>query len=182
VIEFARQKANLPDANSSEFDLHTPDPVIALITEWQNDSGETIVRNADSDLGGTMRLGGQVCLLQPGSLASRIYGGERVIERHRHRFEFNDNYANLLVAAGLVVSARSNDAAGLVEMIELKDHPWFVGCQFHPEYTSNPRDGHPLFTSFVSAALAHRESRVDDAAISAESRGDMTDPLTSNTV
>ena len=105
-----------------------------------------------------MRLGGQMCRVQPDSLAARVYGSEEVIERHRHRFEFNDNYANRLTAAGLVISARSSDKNGLVEMIELPEHPWFIGCQFHPEYTSNPRDGHPLFTGFITAALDYNES------------------------
>ena len=156
IIEFSRSVASIDGANSSEFDRHTDDPVIALITEWKTESGKTVIRSSDSDLGGTMRLGGQLCKLQEDSLAARVYGSTEVIERHRHRFEFNDNYANRLIEAGLVISARSNDDLGLVEMIELPQHPWFVGCQFHPEYTSNPRDGHPLFTSFVNAALAHR--------------------------
>ncbi len=153
IIDFARHVAGIDSANSSEFDMKTPDPVIGLITEWQNENGETIIRDSDSDLGGTMRLGGQLCQMQPGSLAARMYGADEVVERHRHRFEFNNNYANRLVSAGLVISAKSNDEHGLVEMIELNDHPWFVGCQFHPEYTSNPRDGHPLFTGFINAAL-----------------------------
>jgi len=158
VIEFARHVAGIDDANSSEFDLETTDPVFALITEWKNEDGKTHIRDAASDLGGTMRLGGQVCVMQPGSLVSSVYGSTRVTERHRHRFEFNDNYANRLTAAGLVISARSDDDLGLVEMIELspEEHPWFVGCQFHPEYTSSPRDGHPLFTAFVNAALAYQ--------------------------
>lgn len=158
VIEFARHVADIDNANSSEFDRSTENPVIALITEWQTDSGETVIRSTDSDLGGTMRLGGQVCNLQPDSLAARVYGASSITERHRHRFEFNDNYANRLSAAGLVISARSNDQAGLVEMVEIPDHPWFVGCQFHPEYTSNPRDGHPLFTGFINAALTSQTS------------------------
>ncbi len=158
VIDHARNVADIQGANSSEFDLKTPEPVIALITEWQNDNGETVIRSAESDLGGTMRLGGQICNLQPDSLAAKVYGSEEVFERHRHRFEFNDNYANRLTEAGLVISARSNDKNGLVEMIELPDHPWFIGCQFHPEYTSNPRDGHPLFTGFISAALDYNQA------------------------
>ena len=105
-----------------------------------------------------MRLGGQMCKVKPDSLAATVYGSEEVVERHRHRFEFNDNYANRLTAAGLVISARSSDKNGLVEMIELPDHPWFIGCQFHPEYTSDPRDGHPLFTGFITAALDYNES------------------------
>ena len=158
VIDHARHVANIDDANSSEFDLKTEDPVIALITEWQNENGETVIRSVDSDLGGTMRLGGQMCKVKPDSLAAKVYGSEEVVERHRHRFEFNDNYANRLTAAGLVISARSSDKNGLVEMIELPEHPWFIGCQFHPEYTSDPRDGHPLFTGFITAALDYNES------------------------
>jgi CTP synthase len=180
VIEHARHVAGIESANSSEFDLSTPEPVIALITEWQNQDGETVIRSADSDLGGTMRLGGQTCVMQPGSLSARVYGADEIVERHRHRFEFNDNYTNRLTEAGLVVSARSSephgglagstttasgndtsyDAEGLVEMIELPDHPWFIGCQFHPEYTSNPRDGHPLFTGFITAALEFQSNRL----------------------
>ena len=158
VIDHARHVANIDGANSSEFDLKTEEPVIALITEWQNDNGETVIRSVDSDLGGTMRLGGQMCKVKPDSLAAKVYGSEEVVERHRHRFEFNDNYANRLTAAGLVISARSSDKNGLVEMIELPEHPWFIGCQFHPEYTSDPRDGHPLFTGFITAALDYNES------------------------
>jgi len=158
VIDFARNIAGIEEANSSEFDMNTPDPVIGLITEWQNESGETIIRDSESDLGGTMRLGGQVCVITPDSLAARMYSATEIVERHRHRFEFNNNYTNRLVSAGLIISARSNDEHGLVEMIELDNHPWFVACQFHPEYTSNPRDGHPLFTGFIAAALASQKS------------------------
>ena len=158
VIDHARHVANIDGANSSEFDLKTEEPVIALITEWQNENGETVIRSVDSDLGGTMRLSGQMCKVKPDSLAAKVYGSEEVVERHRHRFEFNDNYANRLTAAGLVISARSSDKNGLVEMIELPEHPWFIGCQFHPEYTSDPRDGHPLFTGFITAALDYNES------------------------
>ncbi len=168
VIDFARHVAGIEQANSSEFDLHTPDPVIALITEWKTTNGETVLRSEDSDLGGSMRLGGQVCLVQSDSLAAKVYGNTRVVERHRHRFEFNENYANRLVAAGLIISARSEDEPGLVEMIELADHRWFIGCQFHPEYTSNPRDGHLLFTSFVDAALDFQASVVDLRQLAAE--------------
>jgi len=179
VIEYARHVTGIAEANSSEFDLHSPDPVIALITEWKNPNGETVVRSSDSDLGGTMRLGGQLCEMTPGSLAARMYGSDKIIERHRHRFEFNNNYANRLTESGLVISARSSgpsvsdsaagsqattDNSGLVEMIELPDHPWFIGCQFHPEYTSNPRDGHPLFTGLITAALEFQASRVAGAA------------------
>lgn len=180
VIEYARNVTGIVGANSSEFDLNSEDPVIALITEWKNANGETVVRSADSDLGGTMRLGGQLCEMTPGSLAARMYGTDHVIERHRHRFEFNNNYANRLIESGLVISARSSgpsvsastgkknagsqsvpDSSGLVEMIELSDHPWFIGCQFHPEYTSNPRDGHPLFTGLITAALEYQTSRMN---------------------
>ncbi|MDC0434661.1 CTP synthase [bacterium] len=172
VIEYARNVAKIKGANSSEFDLNSPEPVIALITEWKNADGETIIRSADSDLGGTMRLGGQLCDMIPGSLVARMYGCEQITERHRHRFEFNNNYTRPLEEAGLVISARSSgpsvsdgqsgmDTSGLVEMIELSDHPWFIGCQFHPEYTSNPRDGHPLFTGLITAALAYQSSRME---------------------
>jgi len=176
VIEHARNVAGIRSANSSEFDLETAEPVIALITEWQNQEGETVIRSSDSDLGGTMRLGGQLCALQSGSLSARVYGSNEIVERHRHRFEFNNNYTNRLTEAGLVISARSAapsadasstavttsyDPEGLVEMIELPDHPWFIGCQFHPEYTSNPRDGHPLFTGFINAALEFQVQRLN---------------------
>lgn len=157
VIEYARHVAGIEGADSSEFDLKTADPVIALITEWQTDSGETVIRDEASDLGGTMRLGGQLCQLQSDSLAAQVYGSDTVVERHRHRFEFNNNYGNRLTEAGLVISAV--DSNGLVEMIELPDHPWFIACQFHPEYTSNPRDGHPLFTGLINAALSFQATR-----------------------
>jgi len=176
VIEFARHVAGITGANSTEFDLQAEDPVFALITEWQTDSGETVIRSSDSDLGGTMRLGGQASIAQPDSLAAKVYGSTRIVERHRHRFEFNDNYANQLVAAGLVISARSagNTRAGLVEIIELPEHPWFIGCQYHPEYLSNPRDGHPLFTSFINAALVYHANRHGDDSIPASSVGSAT--------
>ncbi len=164
VIDCARNLADIENANSSEFDRTTEDPVIALITEWKDRNGKTVIRDNDSDLGGTMRLGGQLCELQTDSLAADIYGSTEVVERHRHRFEFNDNYADRLVEAGLTISARSSDELGLVEMIELKDHRWFVGCQFHPEYTSNPRDGHPLFTSFIAAALSAQSDQASSSA------------------
>ncbi|HTR58774.1 MAG TPA: CTP synthase [Casimicrobiaceae bacterium] len=162
IIEYARHKAGLANANSTEFDPDTPHPVVALITEWQNRDGTIEKRSAQSDLGGTMRLGAQPCDVVPGSLAHRIYGSTTVAERHRHRYEVNNHYLPRLEAAGLVVGARAKSAlAGdLCEMIELADHPWFFGCQFHPEFTSNPRRGHPLFIAYVNAALAHaREAR-----------------------
>ncbi|MBI4755163.1 MAG: CTP synthase [Betaproteobacteria bacterium] len=156
VIEFARHVAGLPGAHSTEFDGDTPHPVVALITEWLDREGRIERRTASSDLGGTMRLGGQVCELVADSLARRVYGSERVMERHRHRYEVNNHYLPQLVEAGLRVAGRSSEGKELVEVIELPDHPWFLGCQFHPEFTSTPREGHPLFIAFVRAALAHR--------------------------
>ena len=151
VIEFARHKANMKAANSTEFDQNTPFPVIGLITEWQDENGDTQKRNSDSNLGGTMRLGGQECELVKGSRSQKIYGAERVTERHRHRYEVNNKLIGEIEKAGLTISGRSHDGS-LVEMVEISDHPWFVACQFHPEFTSTPRDGHPLFESFISAA------------------------------
>jgi CTP synthase len=161
VIEYARHKAGLDGANSTEFEPDTPHPVVALITEWQTRDGSIERRSASSDLGGTMRLGAQPCDVVPGSLAHRIYGTTTVAERHRHRYEVNNHYLPRLEAAGLVVGARAKSAlAGdLCEMVELPQHPWFFGCQFHPEFTSNPRRGHPLFIAFVRAALAHQLRR-----------------------
>jgi CTP synthase len=158
VIEYARHMAGLNGANSTEFEPDTPHPVVALITEWQNRDGSIERRSAQSDLGGTMRLGAQPCDIVPGTLAHRIYGSTRVAERHRHRYEVNNHYLPRLQAAGLTVSAwaKSETAGDLCEMIELPQHPWFFGCQFHPEFTSNPRRGHPLFVSFVRAALEAR--------------------------
>jgi len=157
VIEFARDVAGLEQANSTEFDLNTKHPVIGLITEWQNADGTTEQRDNNSDLGGTMRLGGQECHLEKDTKAATIYGSETIVERHRHRYEFNNNYLKNLQDAGLKISGWSADDS-LVEVVELEDHPWFVACQFHPEFTSNPRDGHPLFTSFVEAALKQHQS------------------------
>jgi CTP synthase len=152
VIEFSRNVAGLSGAHSTEFDPDTPHPVIALITEWQDRDGQIERRDAKSDLGGTMRLGGQECILEANSVAAAIYGNERIVERHRHRYEVNNHYLPRLREAGLKVSGTSAKE-GLCEMIELPGHPWFVGCQFHPEFTSTPRDGHPLFKAFVQAAL-----------------------------
>jgi len=157
VIEFARHVANMAEAHSTEFNAKTPYPVIALITEWTTSEGGVERRSEDSDLGGTMRLGAQPCHLQPGTKAHAAYGQDEISERHRHRYEFNNNYLDALQKAGLVISGRSADDR-LVEMVELKDHPWFVACQFHPEFKSTPRDGHPLFTSFVRAAREQRAS------------------------
>ncbi len=158
LIEFARNRAGLADANSTEFDAQTPHPVVALVTEWQNRDGSIEHRSETSDLGGTMRLGAQPAQVVRGTVVHRIYNADVVNERHRHRYEANNHYVPRLEAAGLVVSARTQSDRGgeLVEMIELPDHPWFVGCQFHPEFTSNPRRGHPLFIAFLQAALAFR--------------------------
>ena len=153
VIEYARNVAGLADAHSTEFDPDTPHPVIALITEWQDRDGRIEQRDAQSNLGGTMRLGGQECVLEADSAVRRIYGQDRIMERHRHRYEVNDHYLPRLKAAGLKVSGTSARDK-LCEMIELPAHPWFVGCQFHPEFTSTPRNGHPLFKAFVQAALS----------------------------
>ncbi|MGI9285742.1 MAG: CTP synthase [Pseudomonadales bacterium] len=158
VIEFARNVADLAIADSTEFNAATPHPVIALITEWLDAEGKVQQRDEQTDLGGSMRLGVQTCKLEPGSLAQREYGCDSVSERHRHRYEVNDNYVQQLCDAGLKIGGRSEDGS-LVEMIELDDHPWFLACQFHPEFKSTPRDGHPLFTGFVSAAIAHSEAQ-----------------------
>ena len=154
VIDFARHCADLQGAHSTEVDEASEHPVIALITEWTDQSGQVERRAQDGDLGGTMRLGEQACLLNQGSLAERVYGASVVHERHRHRYEVNNNYVEQMVASGLVVGGRSEDGE-LVEMIELADHPWFLACQFHPEFTSSPRRGHPLFTGFINAGLVH---------------------------
>ncbi|WP_077732455.1 CTP synthase [Methylocaldum sp. 14B] len=158
VIEFARDVAGLEGAHSTEFLPKTPHPVIALITEWQDDSGTIEHRDEKSDLGGTMRLGGQKCRLVSGSLGHRVYGKDVINERHRHRYEFNNRYLKSLEDAGLRVCGKSLDGR-LVEMIEIPDHPWFLACQFHPEFTSTPRGGHPLFTGFVSAAAEYHQNK-----------------------
>ncbi len=158
VIEYARDVASLGDAHSTEFDSHTPHPVIGLITEWQTADGKVEQRDENSDLGGTMRLGAQSCKIAADSHAREIYGADEICERHRHRYEFNNHYRDQLTEAGLVISGTSADG-NLVEMVELKDHPWFVACQFHPEFTSTPRDGHPLFADFIKAACTHRNER-----------------------
>jgi CTP synthase len=155
VIEYARNVAGLEGAQSTEFDPDSPHPVIALITEWLDADGNVEVRNEDSDLGGTMRLGGQECRLEEGSRARQLYGREVIVERHRHRYEFNNTYLETLVKSGLRISGRSIDGK-LMEIMEIPDHPWFVACQFHPEFTSTPRDGHPLFTGFIQAAREHQ--------------------------
>lgn len=158
VVEYARHVAGLEAAHSTELNAKTPHPVVALITEWIDEDGQLQTRDAESDLGGTMRLGGQECLLQEGSLAAQCYQAERVVERHRHRYEVNNQYVDRLLEAGLKISGRSVDGE-LVEMVELEDHPWFLACQFHPEFTSTPRQGHGLFSGYVEAAIQHRKSR-----------------------
>jgi CTP synthase len=162
TIEFARHVAELDGANSTEFDGDTPHPVVALITEWADREGRIEKRSADSNLGGTMRLGAQRCPIKEGTLAAAIYGKE-VNERHRHRYEVNNAYVPKLEAAGLVIAART-PTENLPEIMELPHslHPWFVGVQFHPEFTSNPRTGHPLFIAFVRAALARRQAMHQD--------------------
>jgi CTP synthase len=164
VIEFARHVAKIEAANSTEFDPETPNPVVALITEWLDREGKIEKRAEDSDLGGTMRLGSQRCPVKPNTLAHRIYGDE-VNERHRHRYEVNNIYAPKLEKAGMVISART-PTEDLPEMMELPQsmHPWFFGVQFHPEFTSTPRDGHPLFLAFIRAALARQQSKTAVAA------------------
>ena len=167
VIEYARHKAGLAEANSTEFDAETPQPVVALITEWLDREGKVEHRDASSDLGGTMRLGAQAADIVPGTLVQRIYQGDVVNERHRHRYEVNNFYLPRLEAAGLKVAARTKMEA-LCELIELPTegpdaHPWFVGCQFHPEFSSAPRTGHPLFKAFVEAALAHQTRKTGAA-------------------
>ncbi len=163
VIEYARDVVSLAGAHSTEFDPATPHPVIALITEWQQRDGRIEQRDTNSDLGGTMRLGGQECVLEPGSEVRAVYGSDRIVERHRHRYEVNNHYLPRIAAAGMRVSGVSAKE-GLCEMIELPDHPWFVGCQFHPEFTSTPRSGHPLFNAFVRAALRKAHADGDAAA------------------
>jgi CTP synthase len=158
VIEFARNKAGLHGAHSTEFNPKTPHPVLALVTEWTTTEGALERRDVSSDLGGTMRLGGQPCRLLPGSQVRSIYGKEVIVERHRHRYEFNNRYADLLEGVGLSITGRSIDGH-LVEIVEIPQHPWFIGCQFHPEFTSTPRNGHPLFESYIHAALAHQAAK-----------------------
>ena len=155
VIEYARNVAGLAEAHSTEFEKGTPHPVIGLITEWQDKGGEVQRRDEQSDLGGTMRLGAQACRIERGSLAHEIYGKDEIAERHRHRYEVNNNYVPQLTAAGLRFSGVSPHE-NLAEMVELPGHPWFVGVQFHPEFTSTPRGGHPLFQAFLLAGLKHR--------------------------
>ena len=157
LIEYARNVAGLTEANSSEFDKDCPQPVIGLITEWQDKDGNVEIRSDDSDLGGTMRLGAQKCHLIEGSKARALYGAETIEERHRHRYEVNNTLLPQIEATGLKVTGLSEDRK-LVEIIEVPNHPWFVAAQFHPEFTSTPRDGHPLFAGFVKAAKEYQDS------------------------
>lgn len=159
VIEFARDAAGLEGAHSTEFLPKSPHPVIGLITEWMSEDGQLEIRNAESDLGGSMRLGGQQCRLQSDSLAFQLYQKDVITERHRHRYEFNSQYLEKLEKAGMKFSGKSIDGR-LVEVVEISGHPWFLACQFHPEFTSTPRKGHPLFSGFVKAAVEHKKGAV----------------------
>lgn len=162
VIEAARNLAKLEGAHSTEFERGTEHPVVALITEWETSAGEREERSENSAMGGTMRLGAQEILLDEGSMAASIYGADSVHERHRHRYEVNNHYRDRLTTAGMRFSGLSVD--DLVEIVEIPEHPWFVASQFHPEFTSNPRDGHPLFTSFVRAAVVANKDRLPRVA------------------
>ena len=157
IVDIARNVAGLENANTTENNPNTPHPVIGLIMEWMNEDGDMETRDADSDLGGTMRMGEQECRLLENSATSQIYGQGSINERHRHRYEVNDHYVSALEEAGMLVAGRSMDDS-LVEVIEVKDHPWFVATQFHPEFTSTPRRGHPLFSSFIEAALENQKT------------------------
>ena len=154
VIEYARNVCGLDGAHSTEFDRQSRHPVIGLITEWIEADGKVVERNEGTDLGGTMRLGGQECRLTEGTLARTAYGEDTIVERHRHRYEVNNHYVQDLEKYGMAIAGRSLDSA-LVEIVEIPDHPWFVACQFHPEFTSTPRKGHGLFSGFISAVIGH---------------------------
>ena len=160
LIEYARNVAGLEGAHSSEFDSETPYPVVGLITEWLDEEGQVEVRDEWSDLGGTMRLGAQLCHLEPGSKVHELYNSDTIYERHRHRYEVNNRILPKIEAAGLKVTGRSADKK-LVEIIENPDHPWFVASQFHPEFTSTPRDGHGLFTGFIKAAGQYQRGELE---------------------
>ena len=164
VIDYARNVAGLEGANSTEFDKKCEHPVIALISEWTTVTGSTEVRDENSDLGGTMRLGGQKCVLDKNSITYECYGEREIVERHRHRYEFNNDYLETFAAAGLKLAGKSVDGM-LVEVIEVPNHPWFVGCQFHPEFTSTPREGHPLFTGFILAAITRHKERLSNGEL-----------------
>jgi len=157
LVEYARNVCHLEGAHSTEMNASTPHPIVALITEWQNADGTFQQRDENSDLGGTMRLGAQTCHLEPGSIVSEAYASEMISERHRHRWEVNNHYLPQLQEAGMRIGGWSEDRS-LVEMIELPTHPWFVACQFHPEFTSDPRSGHPLFTRYIEAAVNHAKA------------------------
>jgi len=158
VVEYARNVAGLKDAHSTELNASTPHPVVALITEWTDEKGQIVQRDEQTDLGGTMRLGAQNCQLTEGSQIRKIYGQDVIFERHRHRYEVNNGYVAKLTDAGLIFAGRSEDGS-LVETIEIASHPWFIACQFHPEFTSTPRNGHPLFSAFVNAANEHKKGK-----------------------
>lgn len=162
MIEFARHVAGMKTANSTEFDEGGEFPVVALVTEWTEVDGQRKERSESDQLGGTMRLGAQEAHLCPDSLCAQIYGREIISERHRHRYEVNNHYRPGLEAAGLRVAGLSGD--DLVEMVEIPSHPWFVACQFHPEFKSTPRDGHPLFAEFVAAARKHQDNSSDPSS------------------
>jgi CTP synthase len=165
VVEFARNVCGLDEANTTENNPRTPYPVIGLITEWLDASGAVEERTEESELGGTMRLGGQECRLREGSLVRKLYGEEVITERHRHRYEFNNHYRDIFQKNGMVLSGLSMDET-LVEIIEIPAHPWFLACQFHPEFTSSPRDGHPLFTGFIEAALCEQQGELPSGVAS----------------
>jgi CTP synthase len=158
LIDYARNVAGLTDAHSTEFNPETPHPVVGLINEWLDEEGQVEYRHENSDLGGTMRLGSQLCHIVKGTKAYDVYGSETIYERHRHRYEVNNNYREQISKAGLVFSGLSTDKT-LVEMIEIPDHPWFIAGQFHPEFNSTPRDGHPLFESFIAASFEHQKQQ-----------------------
>jgi CTP synthase len=159
VVEFARNVCGLKGANSTEVERNCAHPVIGMITEWLDRSGQVEKRDEQSDLGGTMRLGAQRCRLRENALSRKLYGQEIITERHRHRYEFNNHYRDDMQKHGMMLAGMSMDEM-LVEMIELPNHPWFVACQFHPEFTSSPRDGHPLFQGFIEAALVHQQGEL----------------------
>ena len=158
VIEFAMNVCGQHGANSTEFDVNAADPIIYLMESWYDYQKQSLqTRTSQSDLGGTMRLGAYPCVLEEGTMAREMYGREEIMERHRHRYEFNNLYRDIVCGAGLKISGTSPDGE-LVEIVEIPDHPWFLGCQFHPEFKSRPRDPHPLFKGFIGAALKHQQS------------------------
>ena len=176
VIDYARHVAGLEGAHSTEFSQGTKNPVIALITEWQDREGQVERRSHASDLGGTMRLGEQECKLQSGSLVHKLYGKDIISERHRHRYEFNNNFMAILKNSGLSFTGTSADE-NLMEVIEIKEHPWFIGCQFHPEFTSTPRSGHPLFSGFVQAARCYHDNQLGSVGMGSDQEAKTSDLL-----